>query len=149
MRSRFRIADLADRTDCWPVQCFQIREPRNIEQRMMGEHAHEKRTTYVWARRFGLRTEEYRRTIFFSTPSRRTIVNSPRAFESSNLILLYAFNMFATMRHICVTLLITHIRVQVNYQLFIYQLLIIHIINCNVDYSYMCFICVQVNVWHT
>jgi len=71
---------------------------------------------YVCARRFDyFRTaEEYKYTIFFPTPSRRTIVNNPRAFESSSFS-------FYHMRLICATLLIIHIRVQVNYQLFIYQ----------------------------
>jgi len=53
-------------------------------------------------------------------------------------------NLFTT-RHICVTLLIIYICVQVNYQLFVhyfvidypyYQLLLI---------THMCFICIQVN----
>jgi len=52
---------------------------------MVGERAHERRATYVWAWRFDyLRTiEEYRRTIFFPTPSCRTIVDSLRDFEFS------------------------------------------------------------------
>jgi len=38
-----------------------------------------------------------------------------------------SFDTFTITRHICVTLLITHICVQVDYQLFFHQLLTIHI----------------------
>jgi len=42
-------------------------------------------------------------TYYFLSYSLTSIIDNPRPFESSNLILSYAFNTFATMRHICVT----------------------------------------------
>jgi len=53
------------------------------------------------------------------------------------------------MRHICVTLLINHICVQVDYQLFVHQLLlIIYIINCCWLPIYVFYMCTSEYVWH-
>jgi len=73
---------------------------------MVGEHAHERQATYLWARRFSyLRTiEEYRCTIFF--PLRRTIVDSPRNFDLNlwlldvNDLLLSYFSEHPTHLHV-------------------------------------------------
>jgi len=117
-----------------------------------------------FARRFGyLRTvEEYRRTIFFPTPLRRVIVES-RAFESSNLILSYTFNMFVIIRHICVTQWFVSLARRHNvwhcWLIYVYpytctswsSITYLSIVNYPYYqllcwYLYMYFICVQVNM---
>jgi len=110
-----------------PASIFRC-EPRNIEQRMVGEHAHQRRATYVCARRFAIFIQYKKSTDVLSSFLLTHAIRLLTVRKPSNLILSYAFNTFATMRHICVTLLIIHIRVQVDYQLFIYQLLIIYML---------------------
>jgi len=125
-------------------------ESRNIEQQMASTY---RKASHIHMRT-AFRLPSYSRKIqtYYLLFNSFTLYDSRQpenSFESSHLILSYAFNTFAIMRHICViqryvlrarrhicvTLLITHIRVHVDYQLFIYQLL--YLLN---DYSYMCFI---------
>jgi len=63
-----------------PNQWYQFR----VKQRIVGEHTHERRATYLsTAFRLPWLIEKYRRTIFFLIPTRRTTVDNPRDFESS------------------------------------------------------------------
>jgi len=75
-------------------QCSQIWAAHH--RATMEERPHERQATYVWARRFGyLHTvQEYRRTIFFPTPSRRLLTVwetlNLRLFDVNELLLSYS-----------------------------------------------------------
>jgi len=118
--------------------------------------SHVRVSTVFWLPSYSRRVQTYYLLFYFFTSCDCWI------FESLILILSYAFDTFATMRHICVTLrfvslarrhicvtlLIIHICVQVDYQLFIYQLLIIHIINWCWLFIYVFYMCTSKYVQH-